>query len=166
MSSDFEGVPLRFTSETLTGLVIVGLTLAVALPCVWVVIRVALDIRDGIRDRRTSKGKGKKGDDDIEAQASNITELELHEGEKDGGLCELEQPGLPELSGIGIMEMWEEGCAKEVDGGMMPVEMDAYRVEDSDSNVEQERKRLEDVEQKSSTWDRPEKQDDFGNRTS
>ena len=120
MSSATETRPLHFSSETLNGLVIIGLSVAIGLPCAFVVLRVVRDIRAGVRDR---KEKAKR-EGDVEAQTRNRTGLELSGSEKNGGLCELEQPGLPELSSIGIMEMWEESVANEVDGGMVPVEIE------------------------------------------
>jgi len=149
--------PWRFSSETLTGLVVFGISFVIAIPCAWVVVRVILDVRSGLRDRRTLKKKKKKGgaseDGDVEAQAGNKTDLELGGDEKNGGLCELEQPGLPELSAIGLVEMWEEGCAREIDGEMVPAEMDACETAGLKLDVECDRNGSGDMERRSSLAD-------------
>lgn len=120
--------PFRFTSETLNSLVVIVLIAVILVPCVWVVVRAVKDVRHGLRERRTWKKTGRLkggGINDPENQRWPQTDLELDREEMNGGLCELEQPGLPELSAIGIVEMWDEGCAKEICGKIVAVELDA-----------------------------------------
>lgn len=119
--------PFHFSSDALNSALVVGLAGAITIPCICVFVRAFKDIRDGVRERQAwrKSGKLKGGADDVENQLGPKTDLEMSGEEKNGGLCELEQPGLPELSAIGIVEMWDEGCAKEICGKIMAIELDA-----------------------------------------
>ncbi|KAF1948255.1 hypothetical protein CC80DRAFT_556517 [Byssothecium circinans] len=103
-----------------------GATFIVYLVCVVSVIAGLLLSGSCIyfiwKDRKTARKRKKEN-----AEKANDMEvgdrLELG-GEANGGLCELEQPGLPELNGNGIVELWDESCANEADGRQLAVELD------------------------------------------
>jgi hypothetical protein len=125
-SESTETRPLRFTSETLNALLVITLAISIFVPVVCVFFVATKDILAGFRRWRLKKKIGKGSGNDIESDAGIKTDLELCSDEKNGGLCELEQPRLPELSGVGILEMWDEGCAREMDGKTEPTELDAF----------------------------------------
>ncbi|KAF1962929.1 hypothetical protein CC80DRAFT_487364 [Byssothecium circinans] len=120
------GNPLKFDSKTLNALVLIASITSVLLPVVWTIYRIIKDFHIEWVARRTKARS--PGVSDVESQIK--TELEIDGTEANGGLCELEDPGLPELSGVSVLEMWDQWCAGEVCGRGLVAEMDAPVVDE------------------------------------
>lgn len=73
---------------------------------------MAKDLRIEHQQRRAAREKAA----DLERGKSRppSSTAELDDG--GAGVCELEQPPLPELQGVGVLEVWGDACAAEVCG--------------------------------------------------
>ncbi|KAF2639141.1 hypothetical protein P280DRAFT_519345 [Massarina eburnea CBS 473.64] len=103
---------LEFDSQAVNTLGIVGIVGIAAVFILILVIWTVCPIVKYIHMRYVQRRVGTSSD--IESQPK--TELEIDGKEIHRGICELEHPGMPELDGVSVMEMWEDGCAGEICG--------------------------------------------------
>ncbi|PVI07125.1 hypothetical protein DM02DRAFT_705546 [Periconia macrospinosa] len=121
-----ESPPLSFDSKTLTSVLFFVLFLVTFCPIIWVVYRVVKDFRLERLARKAAASSASSSDDLEKGRATTPSDAEMIDGaEINGGVCELEQPSLPELQDTARAELWDECCAGEIGGKEVAGELDA-----------------------------------------